>query len=210
MTNLSPSSSSPRAPSPSSPSSPASPPPTQNSGAVRWAVVAIAVPFVAFFAYALVAKREAPRPSVGPAPDFSLSLFADYRGGFADSLSLSALKGKVVVLNFWASWCDPCKEEAAALQQASVDYADRNVVFVGVDYLDQEPAALRYLREFRITYPNGPDLASQIARRYRIQGVPETFFIKPDGTVDWFKIGPLSASELDACLRQLTSGGSCK
>lgn len=75
-----------------------------------------------------------------------------------------------MVLNFWASWCDPCKEEAATLQKASVDYANRGVVFVGVDYLDQEPAALRYLKEYEITYANGPDLASQIARRYRIEG----------------------------------------
>ena len=79
-----------------------------------------------------------------------------------------------------------------------------------MDYLDQEPVALRYLKEYEITYANGPDLASQIARRYRIQGVPETFFIRADGTVDWFKIGPLSASELNNCLDQLTSGGSCK
>ncbi|MBK9093849.1 MAG: TlpA disulfide reductase family protein [Anaerolineae bacterium] len=187
-----------------------SPAPPSNSQAVRWAVIAIAVLFVAFFAYALVAKREAPRPSAGAAPDFSLSLFADYRGGFGDTLSLADLEGKVVVLNFWASWCDPCKEEAATLQKASVDYANRGVVFVGVDYLDQEPVALRYLKEYEITYANGPDLASQIARRYRIQGVPETFFIRADGTVDWFKIGPLSASELNNCLDQLTSGGSCK
>jgi len=132
------------------------------------------------------------------------------RGLDGRPLRMQDLKGKHVVLNFWASWCDPCKEEATTLQQAAVDYADKNVVFIGADYLDQEPAAMRYLQQFKITYANGPDLASQIARRYRIQGVPETFFIKPDGTVDWFKIGPLSDSELRACLDQLIAGGSCK
>ena len=184
--------------------------PTSNGQAVRWAAIGIAVLFIAFFAYALVAKRDAPRPSSGQAPDFALTLFSGYQGGFGDKIILADLKGKHVVLNFWASWCDPCKEEAATLQQAAVDYADKNIVFVGVDYLDQEPAAMRYLQEYKITYANGPDLASQIARRYRIQGVPETFFIKPDGTVDWFKIGPLSDSELRSCLDQLTAGGSCK
>ncbi len=186
--------------------------PTGNSNgqAVRWAVIGIAVLFIAFFAYALVAKRDAPRPSSGQAPDFALTLFRGYQGDLGDKASLVDLKGKHVVLNFWASWCDPCKEEAATLQQAAVDYAGKNVVFVGVDYLDQEPAAMRYLQQYKITYANGPDLESKIARRYRIQGVPETFFIKPDGTVDWFKIGPLSDSELRTCLDQLIAGGSCK
>lgn len=186
--------------------------PTRSSSgqAVRWAVIGIAVLFIAFFAYALVAKREAPRPSSGQAPDFTLALFRGFQGNLGDKVALQDLKGKHVVLNFWASWCDPCKEEATTLQQAAVDYADKNVVFIGADYLDQEPAAMRYLQQFKITYPNGPDLRSEIARRYRIQGVPETFFIKPDGTVDWFKIGPLSDSELRACLDRLIAGGSCK
>ncbi len=194
----------------SSPSAAAKQKPAAAGQGVRWTALAIALLFVAFFAYALIAKREAPRPSGAPAPDFTLTLFPGYQGGFGDSITLSALQGKVVVLNFWASWCDPCKEEAAALQQASLDYADRQVIFIGADYLDQEPAAMRYLRDFKITYPNGPDLASQIARRYRIQGVPETFFIRADGVVDWFKIGPLSDSELRACLDRLTTGGSCR
>jgi len=200
--------SNPNSPAQSQAQSPAQSP--AQGQAVRWAVVGIAVLFIAFFAYALVAKREAPRPSSGRAPDFALTFFKDYQGGLGEGVALADLKGKHIVLNFWASWCDPCKEEAATLQQAAVDYADKGVVFVGVDYLDQEPAAMRYLQNYKITYANGPDLASQIARRYRIQGVPETFFIKADGTVDWFKIGPLSDAELRGCLDQLIGGGSCK
>lgn len=173
-------------------------------------VIVVVLLLIGLFAYGLLFRKEAPRPSSGAAPDFTLTLFPDYQAKYGDQVGLADLRGKVVVLNFWASWCDPCKEEAALLENVSNAYADRGVVFLGADYLDQEPAAMRYLQEYGITYPNGPDLGSQIARRYRIQGVPETFFITPEGAVDWFKIGPLSASELQGCLDTLLNGGSCK
>ncbi len=132
------------------------------------------------------------------APDFTLTLFPEYRGGWpTDSLKLSDLRGKGVVLNFWASWCQPCEEEAAALEAAWRAYRERGIVFIGVDYLDQDPAAKRYLQKFAITYPNGPDLASTISKRYTIRGVPETFFIDPQGKIVGCRwIGPLSDAEL--------------
>ncbi len=132
------------------------------------------------------------------APDFTLTLFPEYRGGWpADSLKLSDLRGNGVVLNFWASWCQPCEEEAATLEAAWRQYQDRGIVFVGVDYLDQDPAAKRYLRKFNITYANGPDLASTISKRYTIRGVPETFFIDPQGMiVGCRRVGPLGEAEL--------------
>lgn len=184
--------------------------PRRRLAASQIAVIAVVLFLIGLFAYGLLLRKEAPRPSSGVAPDFALTLFPDYQSTYGDQINLADLRGKVVVLNFWASWCDPCKEEAALLQNMSEAYAERGVVFVGADYLDQEPAARRYLQEFGITYPNGPDLASQIARRYRIQGVPETYFITPAGTVDWFKIGPLSATELQGCLDKLLNGESCK
>ncbi len=133
-----------------------------------------------------------------PAPDLALTLFADYAGGWtSETLNLSDLRGKGVVLNFWASWCKPCEEEAAALEAAWREYKDQGIVFVGVDYLDQDPAAKRYLEKFDISYPNGPDLASRISKRYTIRGVPETFFINPQGEiVGCRKIGPLGEREL--------------
>ncbi len=141
-----------------------------------------------------------------PAPDWSLGLFQDYRGGWtSDTVNLADLKGKGVVLNFWASWCGPCEEEAAALEAAWQKYKDKGVVFVGVDYLDQDPAAKRYLQKFNISYPNGPDLASKVAKRYSISGVPETFFIDPQGKlVGCRKLGPfVSADELDQRIAQI-------
>lgn len=129
-----------------------------------------------------------------PAPDFALGLFPEYLGGqTSQTVNLSDLRGKGVVLNFWASWCGPCEQEAAELEAAWQKYKDKGVVFVGVDYLDQDPAAKRYLEKFGISYPNGPDLASKVSKRYTIRGVPETFFIDPEGKlVGCRQIGPFT------------------
>lgn len=126
----------------------------------------------------------------GPAPDFTLSLFE------GDQLTLSGLRGQVVVVNFWASWCVPCRDEAPLLEQTWRRYGDRGVVFIGIDYLDTDKEALAFLKEFDITYPNGPDLGTRIGRDYRIKGVPETFFINKEGQVVDLEIGPLTKDRL--------------
>ena len=74
---------------------------------------------------------------------------------------------------------------------------------MGLDYLDQEHAALEYMAEFDITYPNGPDLQSDAARSYGIKGVPETFFIGKDGVIEHVQIGPLNQATMDGVIQQL-------
>ncbi len=117
-------------------------------------------------------------------PEFTLTTFD------GQNIRSEDLRGQVVVINFWASWCKPCEQEAAELELASRQFADQSVVFLGVNYVDTEPEALAYLQRFDITYPNGPDLGTRISQAYRIRGVPETFILDPSGGVVQVKIGP--------------------
>ncbi len=133
----------------------------------------------------------------GLAPDFTLTTFDKQK------VSLNELRGKVVVVNFWASWCQPCRAEAAYLGQAWRKYKDKGVVFIGVDYVDTEPNALAYIKEFNITYFNGPDLGTRISQAYNIKGVPETHYIGKTGALHGLKIGPLQYSELEGKTNQL-------
>ncbi|MFV1948848.1 MAG: TlpA family protein disulfide reductase [Anaerolineales bacterium] len=125
-----------------------------------------------------------------PAPDIELVTFE------GETYRLSDYRGSVIVVNFWASWCESCKIEARDLEQAYQDYLERgDVLFLGVDYVDIEPEALGYLEEFGITYPNGPDLRTKISQAYRIRGVPETFIIDQQGIIAHVQIGPYSSLE---------------
>lgn len=143
------------------------------------------VVFVGFLVVALWRQQVSEQRAAGIAPDFSFTTFE------GKPMSLADLKGKGVVVNFWASWCNPCRAEAALLESAWQREQGQGIVFIGLDYLDQEHPAKEYLAEFKISYPSGADIQSTAARRYGIQGVPETFFIKPNGEIASIAIGPL-------------------
>ena len=156
---------------------------------------ALAVVFVSL-AYGLTAKGPGPLQE-GPAPDFTLQLFD------GSQLSLSDLRGQVVVLNFWASWCPPCRDEAPILEATWQRYREQGVTIVGVDHQDTEAPALAFIEEFGITYPNGPDPRSRIAKAYGIQGVPETFVITHEGEIAKVFIGSPAEDQLTVVLEEL-------
>jgi cytochrome c biogenesis protein CcmG, thiol:disulfide interchange protein DsbE len=138
-------------------------------------------------------------------PDFSLTLFSGYEYNGQSTVKISDLRGKVVFINFWASWCKPCEQEAPALEQAWEYYQPGGkVVFLGIDYVDTEIPARTFLKKFSNTYPNGPDMGTAISQMFRIKGVPETYIIDTNGKLNYVKIGPfLNADEIKAVVDPL-------
>lgn len=132
--------------------------------------------------------------------DFTVALFEGYEYNGQSQIKLSDLRGKVVVINFWASWCKPCEQEAAALEAAWQEYESTGqVVFFGADYVDTPTEANVYLKKFNITYPNGEDRDLQrerpLSQYFRITGVPETYFVDKEGVLRYVHIGPLTSIE---------------
>jgi cytochrome c biogenesis protein CcmG/thiol:disulfide interchange protein DsbE len=139
----------------------------------------------------LLAKQAAP---------FTVTLFD------GSKLSLDDLRGKAVFLNFWASWCPPCRAEARDLEAAWRKVKDRNVVFLGVALQDTDQASREFLREFEVTYPNGRDESGKIGVDYGTWGIPESFFIDPDGRITYKHVGGISAELVLAKLDEAAQG----
>jgi cytochrome c biogenesis protein CcmG/thiol:disulfide interchange protein DsbE len=137
------------------------------------------------------------------APPFTLTLF-DGR-----TISLRDLRGKAVFLNFWASWCVPCRAEAKDLEAAWQRLRDKNLVFLGIALQDPEKDSRVFLREFNVTYDNGRDDSGKIAVDYGVWGIPESFFIDPQGRITYKHVGgiraALVAAKLDEALREIVS-----
>lgn len=135
-----------------------------------------------------------------PAPDFTLDLMD---GG---QLLRSELAGRPVVINFWASWCTPCRDEAAGLERTWRDYEGRGVVFVGIDIQDSELDARFYLEEFDVTYPNGRDEDGKITVEYGVVGLPVTFFVSKEGVIERRWVGAIPESRLLDWTESLAQG----
>ena len=140
-----------------------------------------------------------------PAAEFTLTLSAGTLSG--TELSLSDLRGKVVLVDFWASWCAPCRQEAPVLSRVYLEYAGKPVEFVGVNIWDRNQDALDFLEAFETTYPNGVDEAGIIAIDYGVRGIPEKFFIDQQGVVRQKFVGPMQADALRAAIDGLLSAG---
>ena len=175
-----------------------SPEPHRQSAFRRLLPVLLLVAFGAFLAFGVRSWTGSKVRTTEPAPPFEFTTFD------GEPMNLTDLEGQGVVLNFWASWCGPCRAEAELLENAWQQEAANGVIFVGINYQDNEEAALQYLDAFGITYPNGPDIRNLWARTYDIQGIPATFFIGPDGTLQGQIQGAiLNESVLDDRLAQI-------
>jgi len=169
----------------------------QRRGVPLWAQIIVWVFLVALLVIVAMGLRRAQQGTVQPGQkidNFTLTLFSGYEYEGKTEVTMDELRGKIVVINFWASWCKPCEQEAAELQQAWEIYGPTGkVAFIGADYVDTEPEARVYLKKFGITFPNGPDLATKISQYFRIKGVPETYFIDRDGVLQYVQVGPFTS-----------------
>jgi cytochrome c biogenesis protein CcmG/thiol:disulfide interchange protein DsbE len=172
----------------------------------RWLITfAVIAPILALLAFGFTRDaRYISSPLIAkPAAPFTITLFD---GG---KLSLEDLRGKAVFLNFWASWCPPCRAEARDLEAAWRKVKDRNMVFIGVALQDTDRNSLDFLKEFDVTYPNGKDESGKIAVDYGTWGIPESFFIDPQGRITYKHVGgiraPLVIGKLEEALNGIVS-----
>lgn len=167
----------------------------------RWLMIGALAAVFTLFVYALTRERTIASPLIGgSAPGFDVPLYA------ADStVSLAGLAGRPVVLNFWASWCLACRDEAAVLERGWRRYGPE-VAFVGLAVNDEPGPARAFIDRFGKTYVLGADVDGSVAIDYGLHGVPETFFIAPDGRVLARHVGPLTDATLAERVAELKRG----
>jgi len=156
---------------------------------LRWLIPAAALPVLALLAYGFrVNPRDIPTPLLDrPAAAFALTSY----GG--EPMSVEAHRGRVVVVNFWASWCHPaCYEEAPVLERNWRAYRERGVVVLGVDIQDKAEAAKKFIADFSLTFPNALDSGGKVSVDYGVYGVPETFFIDRRGRIRAKHVGAVT------------------
>ena len=134
---------------------------------------------------------EGDAPSIGKKPvDFLMGSFS------GETINTETLRGKIVLINFWSSWCTTCDEEAVMLEEVwSAVESEGDVVFLGVAYMDTEPDSLDFMETYGVTYLNGPDLRGEISRLYQVSSVPETYVLDATGVLRVVKIGPFTSTE---------------
>ncbi len=117
-------------------------------------------------------------------------------------LSLASLKGKAVVMNFWASWCGPCRDEVPVLERAWVKYRSRGLVVLGIDQQDLTSDARAFARKYHITYPIVRDGPGHVVAQYGLTGVPETFFVNRRGQLVGHVAAAISEAQLNEGIKK--------
>ena len=178
-------------------------------------IVAVSVPVLAFLAILAWASATSGPARGGLAVNdqiVELSAGGEVAAPFTMSLvgggefSSEELQGRVVMLDFWASWCPPCRDEAPALGQVYREYRDRGVEFVGINLWDNTGDAELFLQQQGHEYPNGFDDGGKIAISYGVRGIPEKFFLSAEGRIVRKFSGPVGADRLRQILDSLLEG----
>lgn len=173
------------------------------SNRIRWLPAALGfltlIGLGALLAFGIAYARGGSSPKLEAAHDFTVPLYAGGSGTF----TLSQHRGHPVVLNFWASWCPPCRAEFPALQATADKYKDQGLVLVGVAIQDTENDARAFLKEQNTTYLAGQDMTGQVALDYAITALPATLFITPDGRIYKKWLGQIDETRLTIFIEEL-------
>ncbi len=150
----------------------------------------------------------AAEPALPPVGELRRPAFAfEVPGLDQPTVRLSDYRGKVVLVNFWGTWCEPCKEETPAIQAAYQNLRDQGLVVIGVNLRKQEPGGEEAVREFvqryGVTYPIALDVEGEIARSFQISPIPVSYFIDQAGTIRYVRVGTLTTAEIEALFRRL-------
>lgn len=134
---------------------------------------------------------------------FELETLPSQFSQYGSTISSSTYIGKPLVINFWASWCEPCHEEAPTLESAWQQHKT-DIQFVGINTLDRNiNAAHQFVTDYRLTFPVGLDKGNKVGIDYALFSVPETFFFRKDGSLSYRQIGPITSQDLEARLEAI-------
>ncbi|MCC7371566.1 MAG: TlpA family protein disulfide reductase [Chloroflexi bacterium] len=194
------------------PGAPATSPVVRRLRAVRallWAAVAVMTLVWLFYAGGLESITALVRPApksvttadIGqPAPALQLPLVG---GG---ETNLEAFKGRPVVVNFWATWCEPCRAEMPALERAQQKYRDQGLAVIGVDMQERDDEIQAFLTQVGVTFPSLVDRTGEVTRQWRATGLPTTFLIDRQGIIQDVRVGPFTDEMLDDRLKKILAG----
>ena len=176
-------------------------------------IFAVGIPLSIFFVIMIVgilqSGREGGRPGVNDTlgeVDVTTDAYSDFHITTLDGreLRLSDLRGSIVMVDFWSSWCPPCRAEASILAEAYERWSELGVEFVGISIWDNEEDVAEFINRHYITYPNGIDEDGSIAVEFGVKGIPEKFFVNPQGEIVRKINGPNTLQSLDAVLTEMS------
>ncbi len=176
-------------------------------------ILAVGVPLLIFVIVLIIGMlqsgRDSGRPGVNDTlgeVDVTTDVQSDFQITTLDGreLRLSDLRGSIVMVDFWSSWCPPCRAEALVLAEAYERWSEIGVEFVGISIWDNEEDVIDFIKRHNITYPNGIDNDGSIAVEFGVKGIPEKFFVNPKGEIVRKVNGPNTSQSLDAVLTQMS------
>lgn len=162
---------------------------------VRFFLLLVMIGLIGFALYYVMGEGQPKKPKVGDiAPNFQLSTLD------GQQMSLQQLKGKAVILNFWGSWCEPCRTEMPALTEVYQQYRKADLMVIGINIAETDVTVMQFVKQYKLNFPIWMDRDREVVERYRIGPIPSTYFIDPNGRISYIREGPLQLNELKKIL----------